>query len=139
MLRVVLDTHIIVSGLLNAAGAPAAILDLAASRRFRCFVSDALLEEYRDVLARPRFRLNQDLAGRFLRSFREVATRVTPRKKVNIARDRDDDCVIECALEAKADFVVTGNIRDFPRQVHGVRVVSPRDFLFVLGTSPHPL
>jgi predicted nucleic acid-binding protein len=46
--------------------------------------------------------------------------------------------VMECALEAEADFVVTGNTRDFPLNFHGVRVVTPRDFLVVLGSSPKP-
>jgi predicted nucleic acid-binding protein len=59
-------------------------------------------------------------------------------KKVTAARDPDDDRVLECALEAGADFIVTGNIRDFPAQFRGVRVVTPRDFLFVLGPSPNP-
>ncbi|PYT42314.1 MAG: hypothetical protein DMG45_10075 [Acidobacteria bacterium] len=58
--------------------------------------------------------------------------------RVTVARDPDDDRVMECALEAGADFIVTGNIRDFPAQFHGVRVLTPRDFLFVLGSSPNP-
>jgi len=138
MLRVVLDTNIIVSGLLHRKGAPAAVLDGATSKRFRCFVSESLLDEYRDVLARGYLRLDQDRAARFIKAIRKVAILVVPRKKVAVTRDPDDDRVMECALEAKADFIVTGNIRDFPTQFHGIRVVTPRDFLFILGSSPHP-
>jgi putative PIN family toxin of toxin-antitoxin system len=138
MLRVVLDTNVVVSGLLHQKGAPAAILDAATSKQFRCYISESLLDEYREVLTRDYLGLDQRRATRFIGALREVAIFVVPRKKVAIARDPDDDRVMECALEAGADYIVTGNIRDFPAQFHGVRVVTPRDFLFILGTSPNP-
>lgn len=138
MLKVVIDTNIVVSGLLRPKGAPAAILDSATAKRFRCFISESLLEEYSDVLARDYLHLDQDRAARFVKAFYDVAILVVPRKKVMAARDPDDNRVIECAFEARADFVVTGNTRDFPLQFHGVRIVIPRDFLVVLGSSPKP-
>jgi putative PIN family toxin of toxin-antitoxin system len=138
MLRVVLDTNVVVSGLLHQKGAPAAILDAATSKQFRCYISESLLDEYHEVLTRDYLRLDQRRATRFIGALREVAVFVVPRKKVAIARDPDDDRVMECALEAGADYIVTGNNRDFPAQFHGVRVVTPRDFLFILGTSPNP-
>jgi len=138
MLRVVLDTNVVVSGLLHQKGAPAAILDAATSKQYRCYISESLLDEYQEVLARDYLGLDQRRATRFIGALREVALFVVPRKKVVIARDPDDDRVMECALEAGADFIVTGNTRDFPAQFHGVRVVTPRDFLFILGTSPNP-
>ena len=138
MLRVVLDTNVVVSGLLNRRGAPAAILDAATSKLFRCYISESLLDEYREVLTRDYLGLDQHTAARFIGDLLEVAIVVAPRKKVAVARDPDDDRVTECALEARADFIVTGNIRDFPARFHGVRVVTPRDFLFVLGSSPNP-
>ena len=138
MLRVVLDTNVVVSGLLHQKGAPAAILDAATSKRFRCYISESLLDEYRAVRTRDYLGLNQHRAARFIRDLRKAAIFVVPRKKVAVARDPDDDRVTECALEARADFIVTGNIRDFPARFHGVRVVTPRDFLFVLGSSPNP-
>lgn len=138
MLRVVLDTNVVVSALVHPRGAPASIVDSATSRRFRCFVSEPLIEEYSDVLARNYLHLDQQREARFIKAFREVAIFVVPRKRVVVARDPDDNMVIECAVEARADFIVTGNSRDFPLQFHGVRIVNPRDFLVVLGSSPRP-
>jgi uncharacterized protein len=138
MLRVVLDTNIVVSGLLSPKGSPSAILDAATSKQFRCFVSESLIEEYSDVLARSDLGLDQRRVARFIRDFRKVALLVAPRQKALVARDPDDNMVMECALEAEADFVVTGNTRDFPLNFRGVRVVTPRDFLVVLGSSPKP-
>ncbi len=138
MLRVVLDTNVVVSGLLHQKGAPASILDAATSKQFRCYISESLLDEYREVLTRAYLELDRHRAARFIGDLREVAIFVVPRRKVAVARDPDDDRVLECALEARADFIATGNIRDFPVQFHGIRVVTPRDFLFVLGSSPNP-
>ncbi|MHB8487557.1 MAG: putative toxin-antitoxin system toxin component, PIN family [Candidatus Acidiferrales bacterium] len=138
MLRVVLDTNVVVSALLRPKGAPAAILDSATSRQFRCFVSESLLEEYSEVIARDYLGLDQHRTARFMKDLRKIAMLVVPREKLVIARDPDDNQVMECAIEAEADFVVTGNVRDFPLQFHGVRVVTPRDFLVVLGSSPRP-
>jgi uncharacterized protein len=138
MFRVVIDTNVVVSGLLRPKGAPATILDSAIAQRFRFFVSEPLMEEYREVLARDYLHLDQSRAARFIKALREVAMPVVPRKKIAVAPDPDDNLVIECAVEAGADFVVTGNVRHFPLQFHGVRVVTPRDFLVVLGSSPKP-
>jgi predicted nucleic acid-binding protein len=61
---------------------------------------------------------------------------VTPRKRVQIATDPDDDKVIECALAGRADFIVTGNIRHFPTQFQDILVVSPRKFIEILASVP---
>jgi uncharacterized protein len=138
MLRVVLDTNIVVSGLLSPRGSPSTILDAATSKQFLCFVSESLIEEYSEVLARNNLGLDQHRVAKFIRDFRKVALLVVPREKALVARDPDDNMVMECALEVEADFVVTGNTRDFPLNFRGVSVVTPRDFLVVLGSSPKP-
>ena len=60
---------------------------------------------------------------------------VVPSKKVEATSDPDDNMFLECALEARADFVVTGNLRHFPSKFQDIRVVSPRQFLSVLATQ----
>src|SRR5436190_13626800 len=66
MLRVVLDTNVVVSGLLHQKGAPAAILDAATSKQFRCYISEFLLDEYREVLTRDYLGLDQRRTARFI-------------------------------------------------------------------------
>lgn len=61
---------------------------------------------------------------------------VTPRTRVCVARDPDDDKVLECATEANADYIVTGNIRDFPQGFADIAVVAPRIFLNILAFRP---
>ena len=135
MTRAVLDTNAVVSALLSPEGRPALILKLAMLKQFRCYVSESLLEEYIEVLARAQFGWDQRRIERLIRDLRAAATLVIPRKRLRITSDPDDNKVMECALEARADFVVTGNVRDFPARYQDVRVINPVDFLVLLASS----
>jgi len=137
MLSAVLDTNVVVSAHLNSKGATGLILELAMLRHFRCFVSQPLLDEYNEVLQKGRIGLDPQKTGPSMRRFRTSAIMVSPRRRLQSTRDPDDDIVLECALEARADFVVTGNVRDFPSRFQDVRVITPRDFVTVLASSPH--
>jgi putative PIN family toxin of toxin-antitoxin system len=135
MIRAVLDTNVVVSALLSPEGRPALVLKLAVSKQFRCYVSESLLEEYLEVLARAQFGWDQRRIDRLIRDLQAAATLVIPRRRLRITSDPDNNKVMECALEARADFVVTGNVRDFPARYQDVRVISPLDFLVVLASS----
>jgi putative PIN family toxin of toxin-antitoxin system len=128
--------HVVVSAHLSSQGAAALILDLAIAQYFRCFASELLLREYEEVLRRARFGLDERTISSFMRRFRKATILIAPRKKLEITSDPDDNKVVECALEARADSVVTGNIRHFPAQFQDVRVIAPRQFLTVLASSP---
>ncbi len=129
----VLDTNVIVSALLKAEGREALILDLAVCRRFSLAVSEPLLEEYEGVLRRPRFGFDPQEVARSLRAIRGVAAVVEPRERLNVARDPDDNMILECAVEAGSEFVVTGNTRHFPARFRRLQVLPPRQFLIVLA------
>lgn len=136
MLRAVLDTNVVVSAHLTADGPAALIFRLALSRYFECYFSHALVQEYSEVLRRDKFKLDAGEIARSLHAFSAAAFVVTPRTRIRIARDPDDDKVLECATEAKADYIVTGNIRDFPPSFADVAVVAPRIFLNILAFRP---
>jgi putative PIN family toxin of toxin-antitoxin system len=136
MIKAVLDTNVVVSAHLSPEGPTALILDLAFSRFFRCVVSSDLLDEYEGVLWRRRFGLDPADVARCIRILRKRAILVTPRKKLSVTSDPDDDKVLECALEGKADYVVTGNTRHFPAQFRGIRIIPSRQFLIILASEP---
>lgn len=136
MLRAVLDTNVVVSAHLRPEGQQALILGLAFGRKFRWFVSEALLEEYQGVLRRQRFGLNPKSVTQSIRLIRKTATLVVPKKRRSVTRDPEDNKVIECALEARTDYVVTGNIRHFPSRFQDIRVVPPRQFLTLIAAQP---
>jgi hypothetical protein len=79
------------------------------------FVSEEILEEY-----------SASCVVQSLSAFRAAAVLVNPRIQIVAARDPDDDKTLECAMEAKADYIVTGRIRDFAEQFRGVSVLPPR-------------
>jgi putative PIN family toxin of toxin-antitoxin system len=135
MAKAVLDTNVVVSGLRNPEGNAADVLKLAESRTFRCYVSKEILNEYEEVLTRQSLRLEREQIRKFVRMLRRTAIVVTPSKRIEATSDPDDNVFLECATEARADYVVTGNLRHFPARFHDIRVVSPRQFLSILATQ----
>jgi hypothetical protein len=131
--KAVLDTNVIVSALLNEDGKEALLLDLALTGSFTSIVSAALLQEYEEVLRRPRFALEQRKISRSVRAIRQAAVLAQPRRQLRVTRDPDDNMVLECALAGGAEYVVTGNTRDFPREFEGIKIVPPREFMTVLA------
>ena len=132
MLKAVLDTKVVVSAHLTADGPAALIFRLALSRYFQCYIAQEILEEYCEVLQRRKFKLDVDYVVQSLSAFRAAAVLLNPRLQIVAARDPGDDNILECAIETKADYMVTGNIRDFAKKFRGVSVLPPRGFLNVL-------
>ena len=128
-IRVVLDTNVVVSAHLNSEGYERSVLDLALSGKLRMFVSEAILREYESVLRRPKFRLKPLHVSRSLRLLRSAARLVAPYGQLNIARDPGDNRFLECAEAAKADYLVTGNKRHFPKQWRQTLIVNARELL----------
>ncbi len=137
MRRAVLDTNVIVSGLLRPSGPPAGILDLGFSKQFRWYVSEIILAEYVVVLARKRLGIAPRRSAEFFVDLHETAIVVVSAKKLHICADTNDNKFLECALAARADYVVTGNVGDFPQQFQDIRVVTPRQFHTLLTADPH--
>ena len=132
MAKAVLDTNVVVSGLRNPDGNAAAILRLTESRAFRCYVSQAILAEYDEVLRRPSLGLQPHQIVRVMQMFRRTCTIVVPGKRLRLTSDPDDDIFLECAVEGRADYVVTGNVRHFPSRFQDVRVITPKYFLTMM-------
>jgi uncharacterized protein len=139
MIRAVLDTNVVVSAHLEERGPEALILSLAIGGFFRCFVSEELFREYQEVLIRPKFGFDKERTARSLKAVRKGMRIVRPSRRLDITRDRDDNMVLECALEARADYVVTGNLRHFPKQFQDIRVVAPKQFLTAVAAEPGQL
>lgn len=129
MIRVVLDTNVIVSGLLVSESLPASILDLALQRKVRAALSNPILAEMSRVLRRPRFDFEPRKIGTFLALYKSRAKLVSPSRTLAICReDPSDNRFLECAEAAKAEFLITGNKSHFPLRHRNTAVVSPREF-----------
>ena len=128
-LRVVLDTNVVVSAHLNAEGYERHVLDLVLAGKLQIAVSAAILEEYEGVLLRPKFGIAPRQVGRSLRLLRKAARVVRPRHRLEVTRDPDDNRFLECAEASKADYLVTGNKRHFPKQWRQTQVVNARELI----------
>ncbi len=132
-MKVVLDTNILVSGLLKPEGPSGTILQMAVAKHFRVCFDARILLEYQEVLARPKFGFNPSETSHLL-SIIEARGLITPALPLSKRLpDKTDEAFLEVALGAEADYLVTGNKKDFPQNAAGkVRVLSPADFLEVL-------
>ncbi len=129
MIRVVLDTNIILSSLLQPLGPPAKVLYLARRGFLELCVSGPVYAEYEEVLERPRFRRIETAVGPTLLFIRQSGLWVRPAESLRVCKDPDDDIFLECAQEARASWLVTGNVNDFPTVWQGAEIVTPRKFL----------
>lgn len=129
MISAVLDTNVVVSGQLRSTGPPASVVDLALKQRFRCYISESVLLEYEAVLLRAQFDFTATFVAALVRAFRQNAIVVSPRKRLTIATDPSDNHILECALEARADYIVTGNLRHFPSRFQDIRIIGPKRFM----------
>jgi putative PIN family toxin of toxin-antitoxin system len=130
-LRVVLDTNVLVSALAFPGEATSLILELLEAHAFKAFSSPAMLAELRRVLIK-KVGWSHDAADSLVSETAEHLSIITPRMQVSEIRCKDsDNRVLECALEADADAIVTGNLKHIRPLKHyrGIAILTPREFL----------
>jgi putative PIN family toxin of toxin-antitoxin system len=135
MIRVAVDTNVVVSGVLVDEGLPASILDLAANKAILMIVTADVLAEYENVLRRPRFRISQSRIGQVLSVIRKTSLLVETGRTLSISRDEADNRFYECAEAGKADYLITGNTKHFPLNHKGTKIVTPREFIELVGPA----
>lgn len=129
--RIVLDTNVLVSGVLNPDGPPGKILLLLTRLgTARLLVSPEILSEYLEVLAREKFGLKDETIAFLLHNLVGLSETITPEQKIDLLPDPDDNKFIECAIEGRAAYLVTGNTKHFPFTIYQqVRIVTPATFI----------
>jgi putative PIN family toxin of toxin-antitoxin system len=135
MIRLVLDTNVLVSANLNDEGIEAAIVSLALNKKIELCVSIPILEEYARVLLYPRLKFMPREVAAFLARLRAVSIVVSPTHRVSESADDADNRFLECAEVASADYLVTGNKRHFPKRWRITAVVNARELLVLIGPS----
>ena len=123
----VLDTNVLVSGLLSPAAPPGRLVDALLGRRLRLALDDRIEGEYREVLARPRFGIEPVRREAFLAILQFQDHLVATPWRHARAPDEDDIVFLEVAAQTRARTVVTGNLKHLPPRCRGpVAVLSPR-------------
>lgn len=132
MHRVVLDSNVLVSGILSEYGPPGWIVDLVAAGELVAVYDSRIMAEYREVLTRPGLKLNAVRVKQLLAVIQSMGVPVTPLPWQVALPDPDDEPFLACAKAAGAPLV-TGNLRHYPAASRfGVSVLSPRQFLDIL-------
>jgi putative PIN family toxin of toxin-antitoxin system len=134
-LRLVVDTNIVVSAALKPDGLQRTVLLLAVTRPARLYVTHAVLAEYREVLARPEFKIRKGLRQQLLQLLTNRAHLVEPVRVLQVANDPGDNKFVECADAARADYLITGNAKHFPRFWKNTKVITSREFTSIV--APH--
>lgn len=138
--RAVLDTNVLVSGLVAKQGPPRQILDAWLEGRYTLVTSLYLVEELTHVLSYPRIAerllMNDEEVEALLAALLSQAA-VTPGqlRLPGVTRDPKDDAVVACAKEGEADYIVSGD-QDLLvlGEYEGIQVITPRQFMEILAS-----
>jgi hypothetical protein len=129
MLKVVLDTNVIISGLNFQTSNPAKILFLVASGAIDNLTSRHILNETKRILVGKFFWTLEeaDAAEVWLNTF---STSVNPKNRIAVIADDPDNRILECAMEGQADFIISGDhhLTDLDNY-QGIKIVDPATFL----------
>jgi predicted nucleic acid-binding protein len=126
---VVVDTNVLVSGLLSAHGAPARVLDLLTTGDLQAAHDDRIAAEYRQVLARSRFGFQPKAVAQLLDYLFAEGLPLVARPLPAALPDLADQPFWEAAVEAAAPLI-TGNLKHFPAEVcTGIEVLTPAAFI----------
>ena len=134
-LRLVIDTNVLISAAIKPAGLRRTVLLLAITRPARLYVSRPILEEYSEVLGRRELRIRKGLRQQMLQLIKNHSYTVVPTRRLHVTSDPDDNMFLECADAARADYLVTGNQKHFPRFWKKTKIITTREFISL--TAPH--
>ncbi len=138
--HVVLDTNVLISALLFG-GPPRTILGMVLAGSVDCSLSLPILDELRGVLHRPKFGLSSEQVMAVVEELSALCAIVAPSDQINVIRaDPDDDRILECALEAQAGIIISGDAHLLDlRAYESIRIMNPSEFLqMVRERTPTP-
>jgi uncharacterized protein len=138
MIRVVIDTNVVVSAALKPEGVEAAIVAAALGGLLQWSVSNAILAEYEGVLRRPKFSFSRRSIDNRLIEIKRAAKLVNPLQVIRELTDDPDNRFLECAESAQADFLITGNKRHFPDEWKATIILTPRAFVDLWQKQAQP-
>ena len=134
MIRIVLDTNVLISALLFG-GNPQTVLEIAIMGQISLVLSREILNEFEDVLCGKKFAYPPEIARNIVRELEAVSELVFPTRKIAAVKaDPYDNLILECAVKAGVDYVVSGDNHLLElRRFEGIPILSPAQFLKVVG------
>jgi len=129
-MNVVLDTNVLVSGLLSPFAPPGEMVRLLVAGRLIPCLDVRLMAEYSAVLRRPKFGFDVEAVAALLNYLTHAGLFVAAESLARPLPDADDQPFLEVALAGRAECLITGNRRHFPAALcGGQRVLAPAEFI----------
>ena len=134
MLKLVIDTNVFISSLISKKGSPRKILDIVFDNKVDFFISAKILDEYKRVLSYKKLErfIKKEDREKLLTFIEKHAYFVVPQRTFKIIKDEDDNMFLDCAVESKADYIITGNTNDFTMsEFMDIKILTPTEFIML--------
>src|ERR1700722_19745491 len=136
MIRAVIETSVLVSAAISPTGPNAQILDLVTAGKIRPYLTTAVLEEYDRVFEYEHLKhLDKRRVAKVRGLLIAAAVRVRSRGRLKISTHEDDNRIYECAVAAKADYIITENTKHFRKPYKTTKIITARQLLKLLETG----
>lgn len=129
-MKIVLDTNVLISGLLTPFGVCGEIVRMLTSNVLTLCADSRILFEYEDLLRRPRFAIDEKMIAELMAYIMITSEMHSTQPLPSALPDPDDNPFLEVAISAKVNYLVTGNLKHFPPDLRcNISVLAPREFL----------
>lgn len=129
-MKIVLDTNVLVSGLLTPFGPSGEIVRMVSAGELILHVDARILSEYQEVLNRPKFQFDKDHVSILLNFIKIHGQFISSLPLKNHLPDPDDEPFLEVAIAGEVRSLVTGNSVHYPLSSReGIKIFSPKEFL----------
>jgi len=131
---VTIDTNVLISGTVFR-GLPGRIIEAAIDHRFTLVLSPSILREFRNVLSRQKFGFHPDVVEALAQDLEAHSVMVYPKQRHQVViDDPDDDAIIDWAVEANADHIVSGDAHlTTLGTIKGISILTPAQFVEIAG------
>ena len=127
---IVLDTNVLISGLLTPFGSSGEIVRMVTSGKLTLEYDSRILIEYQEILNRPKFQFDKDLIDLIIDYIKKNGQAISSAPLAKPLPDPDDAPFLEVAIEGKSEILVTGNKVHYPVKFReGIKVMSPTEFI----------
>ncbi|MBL7210987.1 MAG: putative toxin-antitoxin system toxin component, PIN family [Desulfobacteraceae bacterium] len=129
-MKIVLDTNVLVSGLLTPFGPGGEIVRIVSAGDLIIQYDSRILLEYQEVLYRPKFKFNREHIDTLLDFLKKNGQLVSTSPLKHPLPDPDDEPFLEAAIAGRVECLITGNKSHYPRSSReGIKILSPSEFL----------
>ena len=130
-MKIVCDTNILISATIFPGGPPDEVIGLARAKEVALFISPDIVTEFKKVLV-LKFKHTEQEADERIARLTQISGMVYPKERVALIKRKDsDNRILECAIEADADYLITGDKRDLLplREIGSARIITAAHFL----------